>query len=435
MIPGNMTGKWQTEKLGTACDINPSRKEIADLSGDTDVSFVPMAAISEDGKLVLERSRKLRNVRKGYTYFREADILFAKITPCMENGKRWFAKSLTNGIGFGSTEFHILRPKSQVIPEWIYYFISQQSFREAARRSMRGTAGQKRVPKRFLERVELPVPPLETQRRIVAVLRIAENLKQKRQKANEITSKLIQSVFLRMFGDPFRNPKGWPKKKLRDVCHKITDGTHVTPKYVDMGIPFLSVKDIRNGYLDFSDTKFISEEEHRALTKRSKPEFGDILYTKVGTVGIAAPVDIEKEFSIFVSVALIKPNHQSVNSNFLAAMLNSQFIRFQAHKRVKGIGVPDLHLVEIKDFDIVVPPMKMQKRFSRIVAQIQALKKRQQESTKGINQIFRALMYEAFMGELNYGDLKEQITSRTNMLTRKDSPTLDNFIDRTDEKR
>ena len=248
-----------------------------------------------------------------------------------------------------------------------------------------------------IEQLQVHYPTdISTQKKIATILQRTHRLLQKREQANHVTDKIIQSVFLKMFGDLTTNPKGWPLIKLNEVCQKITDGTHVTPRYVNSGIPFLSVKDIRSGYIDFSDTKFISEKQHRELTVRSKPELDDILYTKVGTVGIAALVDTKKEFSIFVSVALLKPDSSLVDSKFLRTMMNSQYVKSQAHRRVKGIGVPDLHLVEIRDFDIILPPMEMQKRFSDILTRVESLRMSQRESTREINQLFHSLMDTAF---------------------------------------
>ena len=392
---------WEMRTLGEVCEINPPRREIALLPDDLDASFVPMAAVSEDGRLLEVKTRKVGEVKKGFPHFKERDVLVAKITPCFEKGKRWLADSLTNGVGFGSTEFYVLRSDNKVLPEWIYYMVSLPEFRRDGQRRMTGTARRKRVPSSFLVEYEIPVPPLRLQERIVKALRRAERLKDTREQANQLTNKLIQSVFLKMFGDPATNPRGWAVKKLGEVCLKITDGTHVTPKYVQTGVPFLSVKDVRKGYLDFSDTKLISPEQHRDLTKRCRPEFGDVLYTKVGiAVGIAAPVDTQNEFSIFVSVALLKPDSRVVEPKFLTSMLNSQYVRSQAHRRVKGIGVPDLHLVEIKDFDIILPSMEMQRRFVDATTRIESLKSSQLESAQEINELFHSLMQKAFRGEL-----------------------------------
>lgn len=144
-----------------------------------EVTFVPMSAVSEiTGRIQDPETRILGKVRKGYTYFKEEDVLFAKITPCMENGKSAVARNLRNNIGFGSTEFHIIRPLKDAIPEWIYYFVRQESFRENAARNMTGTVGHQRVPKNFLEETIVPLPSLEKQKELVSYF---NNLKEKRQ--------------------------------------------------------------------------------------------------------------------------------------------------------------------------------------------------------------------------------------------------------------
>ncbi len=162
---------WKLQKLEDISNINPSKTEIKNLPNDLDISFIPMESVSDEmGEIQSGRIRKLGEVRKGYTYFKENDVLFAKITPCMENGKSAVAKKLTNGIGLGSTEFHVIRTKSDVIPEWIYHFIRQKSFRVEAETSMTGTAGQKRVPEIFLKNVKVPIPNVKTQKSLISYL-------------------------------------------------------------------------------------------------------------------------------------------------------------------------------------------------------------------------------------------------------------------------
>ncbi len=162
---------WKEKTLDEICDINPSKREIADLPDNTLVSFVPMAAVNEYSQSITEQQeRKLGAVRKGYTYFKNNDVLFAKITPCMENGKIALAGNLINNIGFGTTEFHVIRAKTGVMPQWIYQILRQPSFREEAKKRMTGSAGQKRVPKEFLEKTKIPLPPLVEQKKIVTYL-------------------------------------------------------------------------------------------------------------------------------------------------------------------------------------------------------------------------------------------------------------------------
>ncbi|PIV28961.1 MAG: restriction endonuclease subunit S, partial [Candidatus Altarchaeum sp. CG03_land_8_20_14_0_80_32_618] len=151
------------KKLSELCDINPSKKEVKDFDIDTEVTFLPMASVSKKGKIVYREKKKIKDVIKGYTYFKDGDVLLAKITPCFENGKRAIAKDLKNGIGFGSTEFHIIRPKEKVTSDWIFFSISRDDFKNEAKNKMTGTAGQKRVPARIVENFKIPVPKVQEQ--------------------------------------------------------------------------------------------------------------------------------------------------------------------------------------------------------------------------------------------------------------------------------
>lgn len=160
---------WVWTTLGEACEVNPGVDRPQHLTDETPVSFVPMAAVDDaQGAIVRFEARPIGKVWKGYTRFADNDIIFAKITPCMENGKCAIARGLLNGIALGSTEFHVLRPSDAVVSDWIYYFLRQESFRVSAQAEMTGTAGQLRVPASFMREAAIPLAPLPEQRRIVA---------------------------------------------------------------------------------------------------------------------------------------------------------------------------------------------------------------------------------------------------------------------------
>jgi restriction endonuclease S subunit len=153
--------------------------------------------------------------------------------------------------------------------------------------------------------------------------------------------------------------------KLKFLASKITDGTHFTPQYKESGVKFLSVKDVREHEINFSKTKFISEEEHQQLNKRCNPESGDILLTKVGTIGLAAVIpNNAPNFSIFVSVALIKLKNRNINPHYLAVFLNTQLARFQEQRILKGVGVPDFHLEDIGNLLIPLPDLNRQQQIA-----------------------------------------------------------------------
>ena len=174
-----------------------------------------------------------------------------------------------------------------------------------------------------------------------------------------------------MFGDPEAGEGKYELQKLRDLSVKISDGVHAKPEYTSEGRPFLSVVNINKGVVDFENCKYVSEEAYQKMIKSTCPKKGDVLYTKVGaTYGIPAYIDTEREFCLYVSVCLIKPKHEMINSRFLAIQMGMPSIKHQADARIKGIGVPDLHLNQIGEFDIICPPRNMQDDFVSFVDSI-----------------------------------------------------------------
>lgn len=180
---GELTVKWRKENnidlsswengiLMDFCKINPKKIDTKELDDDMTVSFIPMPCVSDIwGKITKKELRKLGEVKKGYTNFCEGDVLFAKITPCMENGKSAIVDKLENNIGFGSTEFYVFRcNENKLNNKYLYYFVRQKTFRDEAKGEMTGAVGQQRVPKTFLENYKIKLPTIEEQQEIVNIL-------------------------------------------------------------------------------------------------------------------------------------------------------------------------------------------------------------------------------------------------------------------------
>lgn len=200
-------------------------------------------------------------------------------------------------------------------------------------------------------------------------------------------------------------PNTWKYYRLFDISNIITDGTHKTPKYVDSGIPFLSVKNVRPFKINDSDIKYITAEESKVINLRCNPEIGDILYTKVGaTYGYAAQIDLDYDFSIFVSLALIKPVKQYFISSYAEIVLNSEIVFQQAREKISGIAVPDLHLIEIKDFRIPLPPLEEQTEIVRRVKlafeKLDKIELRYQKAKEYSDKLTQSILNKAFRGEL-----------------------------------
>ncbi len=160
--------EWEMVELGEVCEFNPKKSEIRDLSGDTEVSFVPMVVVNENEMFFMPtETRKLKEVYSGYTYFAEGDVLLAKVTPCFENGKSGIARNLNNNIGFGSSEFYIYRASNKVLPEWIYIFISSNNFKKEGEKHLTGTGGLRRVDKSFASSYKIPIPTIDKQKEAI----------------------------------------------------------------------------------------------------------------------------------------------------------------------------------------------------------------------------------------------------------------------------
>lgn len=215
--------------------------------------------------------------------------------------------------------------------------------------------------------------------------------------------------------------------KLNELCHQITDGTHYTPEYVNKGIKFISVKDIKENLIDFQNTKFISKEEHEILTQRCRPEPGDVLLTKIGTIGNVCVVpDDAPEFSIFVSVALLKVKKEVITPLYLQVALSMLFAKNQIKRELKGIGVPDLHLENICNIQIPVPDnINKQIEIAKILKDAYLQKnKKENEAQELINSIKDLLLNELNIKIPNIEDKKELKTNFSNMFNCRFSPKM-----------
>ena len=203
---------WSFLSLPDICGVNPTRPRTLTQSDETMTSFVPMAAVDDrEGRITDLQARPFAEVKRGYTYFEENDVLFAKITPCMENGKAAVARGLISRFGFGSTEFHVLRPTNRILPEWIYYFVRREAFRQEAKTKFRGAVGQQRVPADFLETHLIPVPfpqnpekSLAIQQQIVTRVQMTASEVAEAQLGNTKTGALLNQMEQSILAQAFR---------------------------------------------------------------------------------------------------------------------------------------------------------------------------------------------------------------------------------------
>ena len=278
MTEENLPSEWEIVPLGQLCDINPST-DLSSLDDDTEISFVPMAAVEAGtGRLDASQTRVYSEVKKSsLRKFQEGDILFAKITPCMENGKFAIADDLVNGFGFGSTEFHVIRPLGGVSARYLLNFLLQHSVRENAERNMTGAVGQRRVPKSYLNELRVPVPPLAEQERIVDVLEEhlsrLDNAEELIRNILEKTRTLEKSILQHLI--PEIAPESWEMITVGEAG-EVSLGRqrhpdwHVGPAMK----PYLRVANVFEDRLDLSD---VMEMDFSGVFERFKLEPGDIL--------------------------------------------------------------------------------------------------------------------------------------------------------------
>jgi len=448
---------WRWEPLDGVAPVNP-RRNFDGIAADAELTFLGMAAVSElTGALILTEQRPLAAVRSGFTRFQSGDVIFAKITPCMENGKLAIIPDLPHGMGAGSTEFHVLQP-DQVSARYLFHWLSQETFRNRAEHNMTGTAGQKRVPADWLRNAPIPVPPtieeqvaivsridtlfaeidegeaalaearagVETYRKALLKAAVTGELTADWRKANpqqETGQQLLQRILAdrraRWHADPKNTrkkykepegpdrgladiPEGWTCARLEQLTTKIVDGTHHTPTYVSTGIPFLSVKDVRDGKLHFENCRYITPGEHADLTKRCNPEGGDLLVTKSGTIGRTAVVRTDQAFSLFVSVALLKPASSFISGEWLEFAFHHWFRNADVSQDVKGTAIKNLHLEDFRELVVPLPPLNEQTAImARFEEQSAKVPTRMFDPMMiGASSLRQSILAAAFRGEL-----------------------------------
>jgi type I restriction enzyme, S subunit len=351
--------KLSTARIGDVCELNPSTR--FRLRGDDLCSFVPMEAVSDESASIANPTlRPFREVAKGYTIFANGDVIIAKITPCMENGKCAIARNLRNGVGFGSTEFHVLRTTTQVLPEWLFYFWRFPQTRKLAERNMTGTAGQKRVPASFVEGLEIPVPPFSEQKRIAAILGKADRLRRTRRYARQLSDTFLQSAFLEMFGG---------------------------------AIPFVTPGDLE---VDTSRTmRFVSD----AGAKRSRlVRKGSTLVCCIGaTIGKTDQAQAQSAFNQQINAVEWNAN---VDDDYGLQVM--RFFSTEVAARGRSTTLPILKKSEFEEIAVPVPPLPLQQKFAAIVRRFERLRAQQREAERQAEHLFQTLLHRAFSLEQKF---------------------------------
>jgi len=397
---------WKWVRLGEVCGINPKR-DFNTRNENAPTTFIPMQAIDER-KGVISRSeiKPYSEVKKGYTFFRENDVLFAKITPCMQNGKHAVAQNLIDKIGFGSTEFHVIRPTNKATSDWIHAFIRQPSVLKEAMAYFTGAVGQQRVPASFLENLQIPLPPLPEQKRIAAILKEQMAAVEKAKAAAEAqleAAKALPTAYLRevFTGDVEKKlPEGWKWARLGEVVETKSGGT--PPRgiisYYGGSIPWVKSGELNDGLI--SKTEEMITEEGVANSSAKIFPAGTLLIALYGaTVGRLGILEMDAA------------TNQAVCGIFTSDEINRDFLYYYLLKernqllRISfGGAQPNISQDIVRKLMVPLPPLSEQKRIAAILkeqmSEAEKLRKSLEEQLETINKIPAALLQRAFSGEL-----------------------------------
>lgn len=327
--------------------------------------------------------------------FTSGDLVIAKLgDPCA------VACLIPEGFPDGRIVADVVRfrgDRDRVNHKYVAYFLNAPA---AKRQIDAGTTGttRKRVNLSKLKSLQIPLPPLEEQKRIAAILDAADDLRAKRREAIQQLDELLQATFLDLFGDPVTNPKGWEVAGLGSICD-VRDGTHDSPKYVEAGHPLLTSKNFKDGQINYSGANLITNDDFQQINKRSKVDVGDLVMPMIGTIGNPVLVEKEPDFAI-KNVALIKFSDESPNNKFIRALLCSHYFDHVTSKANRGGTQKFVALKDLRGMPIPMPPANLQQQFADTVSAVEEQKARYRAHLDELDTLFASLQSRAFQGEL-----------------------------------
>ncbi|WP_443711219.1 restriction endonuclease subunit S [Ruminococcus sp.] len=298
------------------------------------------------------------------------DILFAK----MQGTRKTLLLDSETEENIYSTGFYAVRANPEVITtECLYYLIDSELFLAQKDKNCSG-ATQKAITNGGMAKIEISVPALSEQGILVNKLKHLTQLIADKKKQLNLFDEIIKSRFIEMFGTLSSNEQNFEVLTIESLCSLIKDGTHQTPTYTEdtiNGFKFLSSKDVMSTKINWGDIKYIPSDLHEKLYAVVKPIKNDILMSKNGVnYGVAAVNDTDEVFDIYVSLALLRPKTDIINPVYFRSAINSPDTKRQFDSSIKGIGVPNLHLGEIKKTKILVPPVDKQNEYVSFVEQV-----------------------------------------------------------------
>ncbi len=401
---------WEARRIDEIATIKPPKAEARErVAASALVSFLPMEDLGVAVKYPQpKQTKKLSDVVGSYTYFAEGDVLLAKITPCFENGKLGIATGLNSGIGFGSSEFIVLRPKQIVSNEWLFYFLSREEFRTQGEQRMGGAVGQQRVPREYVEACEIPVPPLAEQQRIVRVLDEAfaglhtakANAEKNLQYARALFESHLQSVFT-------KHGRGWAESKLGDLA-EFKNGLNFTRESKGQQLRIVGVG-------DFQDNAVVPTEALQSVTidGQLSDEYlirrNDILTVRsngskdlVGRCMLVPEMDGKTSYSGFV--IRIRFDATAVSPRFLLRYLKSSKTRARLTRDGGGANISNINQAKLSELPISLPAFRLQEELADkldvLATETERLESLYVQKQAALDTLKKSLLHQAFSGAL-----------------------------------
>ena len=390
------------KKLSEVAIINPRRPPIH-RGDDVLTSFVPMENVDDVlGFVSHATSAPYSKLKRGYTYFENGDVIFAKITPCMQNGKHAVLSDLIDGFGFGSTEFHVIRPTKEITSEWVHFFLRRKETLDAAIKTFTGTVGQRRVPTSFLEDLEMPVPDVGLQNRIVASLRsqLAE-VERARGAAEEqlrdaavLKCKALEAIF-----------KGILNRRAIGKMAKLQSGyAFKSDTFQTSGVHLLRNANILPGRVYWDDSVFLDEADAKKFPSYLLKD-GDVLISldrpiisggiKVARVG---EIDLPALLVQRVGRFLIDPN--GLDADYLFAYMQTDFFISEISGHDQSLGVPHIAPTQVENIQIPLPQVSVQqdlaKRLNRVTREWSTIVSAIQSQLNDLSILSQAILTQVF---------------------------------------
>ena len=381
-------------KLGDICEIvsgSTPKTNIAEF-WDGDVKWITPAELDENTYIITDSVRKITDLamqKTGLTAFPAGTVILSSRAPigkvaiagckmcCNQGFKNFICSELVNN-------------------KYLYWFLKHNT---AYLNSLGRGATFKEISKSIVSSIEINLPSLEEQQRVVDNIEKISTIITLRKKEISILDDLIKARFIELFGEPGTNPMNWKETTIGEECFYIKDGPHKSLPDIGKengGHPFISVRNIVDGYINFSNAKYISDEDYAAAIKKCHPEKGDMLYSKGGTTGIAKLIDVEDKFANWVHVAVLKFGKEKLNGVFFENMLNSTYCYEQSQRLTKGIANRDLVLSAMAQIKMYRPPLELQNQFADFVSQIDKSKATVQKALDETQLLFDSLMQQYF---------------------------------------